>query len=98
MIEDMQIRNLSLQTQPCTSSKFPCSPATLASHRALGPDEIRAYLLYLTNDRRLAARADPHPHARAAPRQRRLEGANNSVAQIEAIGPLGGPLPYSKRL
>jgi site-specific recombinase XerD len=56
MIEDMQIRNLTLNTQRVYVEQvsrfarhFPKSP------EHLGPAEIRAYLLYLTNDRRLAA-------------------------------------------
>jgi integrase/recombinase XerD len=55
MIEDMQIRNLTLNTQRVYvanvgrfASYFRQSP------ERLGPTEIRAYLLYLANDRRLS--------------------------------------------
>ena len=55
MLEDMQIRNLSSSTQRAYvehvarfARHFGRSPA------ALGPEEIRAYQIYLTNDRQLA--------------------------------------------
>ena len=56
MIEDMQIRNLTLNTQRVyveQVSRFARHFRKSPEH--LGPAEIRAYLLYLTNDRRLAA-------------------------------------------
>jgi site-specific recombinase XerD len=56
MIEDMQIRNLTLNTQRVYveqvvrfTRRFRKSP------EHLGPAEIRTYLLYLANDKRLAA-------------------------------------------
>jgi len=56
MIEDMQIRNLTPNTQRVYVEQV----GRFARHfgkspEQLGPDEIRAYLLFLTNDRRLAA-------------------------------------------
>ena len=56
MIEDMQLRNLALQTQSAYIMQvslfaryFNKSPAIL------GPEDIRAYQLYLTNENRLTA-------------------------------------------
>ena len=51
MIEDMQIRNLTLNTQRVYVEKV----SRFARHfrkspEHLGPAEVRAYLLYLTND------------------------------------------------
>jgi hypothetical protein len=51
MLEDMQIRNLSLNTQRASTE----SVARFARHfhrspAALGPDEIRTYLVYLTGE------------------------------------------------
>lgn len=56
MIEDMQIRNLTLNTQRVYAEQV----GRFARHfrkspEDLGPAEIRSYLLFLTNDRRLAA-------------------------------------------
>jgi len=56
MIEDMQIRNLTLNTQRVYVEQV----VRFARHFRkspdhLGPAEIRTYLLYLANDRRLAA-------------------------------------------
>jgi integrase/recombinase XerD len=55
MLEDMQVRNLSPHTQ-CSYvqqvSRFARHFAT--SPERLGPDEIRAYQIYLTNDKKLA--------------------------------------------
>ncbi|MBM4042972.1 MAG: integrase, partial [Planctomycetes bacterium] len=55
MIEDMQVRNLSPRTQESYlfqaglfARHFDRSPALL------GPEEIRAYQLYLTNEKKLA--------------------------------------------
>jgi site-specific recombinase XerC len=55
MLEDMQIRNLSPLTQRAYAEHvarfarhFRCSPGRL------GPDEIRQYLVYLTNEKHLA--------------------------------------------
>jgi hypothetical protein len=55
MTEDMQVRNLSPHTQRAYiqhvslfARHFGKSPAVL------GPEEIRAYQLYLTNERKLA--------------------------------------------
>ena len=56
MLEDMQVRNLSPHTQTSYvqhvsrfARHFQQSPA------GLGPEEIRAYQVYLTNDRKLAS-------------------------------------------
>ena len=55
MVEDMQVRNLSAHTQKCYVQQvsrfarhFKKSPETL------GPEEIRSYQVYLTNEKRLA--------------------------------------------
>ena len=55
MLEDMQVRNLALNTQESYLQQvtqfarhFGRSPKTL------GPEEIRAYQVYLTNERKLA--------------------------------------------
>jgi site-specific recombinase XerD len=56
MIEDMQIRNMSPNTQRVYVAQvahFACY--FRKSPDLLGPPEIRSYLLYLANDRRLAA-------------------------------------------
>ena len=55
MLEDMQVRNLS----PHTQTTYVQHVARFARHfqqspEALGPEEIRAYQLYLTTDRKLA--------------------------------------------
>ena len=56
MIEDMQIRNLTLNTQRAYVAqivRFACH--FRKSPDLLGPAEIRAYLIHLTQERRLAA-------------------------------------------
>jgi hypothetical protein len=56
MIEDMQIRNLTPNTQRVYSAnvfRFACH--FRKSPDRLGPPEIRSYLLHLTRERRLAA-------------------------------------------
>jgi integrase/recombinase XerD len=56
MIEDMQIRNLTPNTQRVYVAhlvRFACY--FRKSPELLGPAEIRAYLIHLTQDRRLAA-------------------------------------------
>jgi integrase/recombinase XerD len=55
MIEDMQVRNLSPGTQACYVQHV----ALFARHfnrspQVLGPEEIRAYQVYLTNQKKLA--------------------------------------------
>jgi site-specific recombinase XerD len=55
MLEDMQLRNLSLRTQ----KKYLFEVARFAQHfnrspELLGPEEIRTYLLYLSQERRLS--------------------------------------------
>jgi integrase/recombinase XerD len=55
MIEDMQLRNLSLHTQDTYVQQV----SLFARHfnrspEALGPEEIRSYQVYLTNARKLA--------------------------------------------
>src|ERR1017187_10709621 len=55
MIEDMQVRNLALNTQRAyleQVSRF--SRHFNKSPEQLGPDDIRAYQVYLTNERKLA--------------------------------------------
>jgi integrase/recombinase XerD len=55
MIGDMQVRNLSLHTQ----ASYVQQVSLFARHfrqspQALDPEEVRAYQLYLTNERKLA--------------------------------------------
>ena len=55
MTEDMQVRNLSLQTQ----TTYVQQVSLFAGHfnkspEILGPEEIRSYQVYLTNERKLA--------------------------------------------
>jgi integrase/recombinase XerD len=55
MTEDMQVRNLALNTQTCYLQQV----ALFARHfhkspEELGPEEIRAYQVYLTNEKKLA--------------------------------------------
>jgi site-specific recombinase XerD len=55
MTEDMQVRNLSPHTQATylhQVARFACH--FRQSHEALGPEEIRAYQVYLTVEKRLA--------------------------------------------
>jgi len=55
MLEDMQIRNLSLNTQRAyTESVARYARYFHRSPAALGPDEIRTYLVYLACERKLA--------------------------------------------
>jgi integrase/recombinase XerD len=58
MIEDMQIRNLSVRTQEC----YVLQVSLFARHfskspELLGPEQIRAYQIYLTNERKLATKS-----------------------------------------
>jgi integrase/recombinase XerD len=56
MIDDMQIRNLTPNTQRvyvAQVARFACY--FRKSPELLGPDEIRTYLIHLTRERRLAA-------------------------------------------
>src|SRR5436305_15017626 len=55
MTEDMQVRNLALNTQTCYVQQV----SLFARHfdkspEQLGPEEIRAYQVYLTNEKKLA--------------------------------------------
>jgi integrase/recombinase XerD len=55
MIEDMQVRNFS----PHTQNSYVQQVSLFARHfskspEGLGPDEIRSYQVYLTNERKLA--------------------------------------------
>ena len=55
MTEDMQVRNLALNTQTCYVQQV----SLFARHfdkspEELGPDDIRAYQVYLTNEKKLA--------------------------------------------
>ena len=55
MIEDLQIRNLSLETQ----RQYVLQVSLFARHfdkspELLGPEQIRAYQIYLTNEKKLA--------------------------------------------
>jgi len=58
MIEDMQIRNLSVHTQKC----YVLQVSLFARHfskspELLGPEQIRAHQIYLTNERKLATKS-----------------------------------------
>jgi len=58
MIEDMQIRNLSVYTQKC----YVLQVSLFARHfskspELLGPEQIRAYQIYLTNEKKLATKS-----------------------------------------
>ncbi len=58
MIEDMQIRNLSVHTQKC----YVLQVSLFARHfskspELLGPEQIRAYQIYLTNEKKLATKS-----------------------------------------
>jgi site-specific recombinase XerD len=58
MTEDMQIRNLSVHTQKC----YVLQVSLFARHfskspELLGPEQIRAYQIYLTNERKLATKS-----------------------------------------
>ncbi|MGF6413511.1 site-specific integrase [Paraburkholderia sp. MM5482-R1] len=55
MLHDMQLRNLALNTQKTYLQQV----SRFARHfqrspEALGPDEIRAWIIHLTNERKLA--------------------------------------------
>lgn len=50
--EDMQVRNLALHTQTSQVSLF--ARHFHKSPEALGPEEIRSYQVYLTNEKKLA--------------------------------------------
>jgi site-specific recombinase XerD len=55
MTEDMQVRNLALNTQTSYLQQVSLFARYFdKSPELLGPDEIRAYQVYLTNDRKLA--------------------------------------------
>jgi hypothetical protein len=55
MIEDMQVRNLSPETQACyVQQDLLFARYFNQSPQALGSEELRAYQVYLTNERRLA--------------------------------------------
>jgi integrase/recombinase XerD len=55
MIEDMQVRNLSPETQACYVQQVSLFARYFnQSPQALGPEEIRGYQVYLTNERKLA--------------------------------------------
>lgn len=58
MLEDMQIRNLS----PHTQQSYVQQVSQFARHfgkspEQLGPEEIRAYQVYLTNEKKLAPKS-----------------------------------------
>jgi integrase/recombinase XerD len=55
MLEDMQVRNLALNTQRCYVQQV----SLFARHfnkspERLGPEDIRSYQVYLTNEKKLA--------------------------------------------
>ena len=55
MIEDMQVRNLSPHTQKCYVQRVSLFARYFSkSPEVLAPEDIRAYQVYLTNDKKLA--------------------------------------------
>ena len=67
MTEDMQVRNLS----PHTQTSYVQQVSLFARHfnkspEALGPEDIRTYQVYLTNEKKLAPGFDPHRCRRPA--------------------------------
>lgn len=55
MTEDMQVRNLALNTQECYVQQVSLFARYFGqSPEQLGPDEIRTYQVYLTNEKKLA--------------------------------------------
>src|SRR5262245_62054097 len=55
MTEDMQVRNLALNTQTCYVQQVSLFARYFnKSPEQLGPEDIRAYQVYLTNDKKLA--------------------------------------------
>ena len=66
MPEDMQIRNLAVNTQDRTFNRSHFSRATSTGHRTIGARHIRAYQVYLTKEKKLATEFDPHCHFRTS--------------------------------
>ena len=67
MTEDMQVRNLALNTQ----TSYVQQVSLFARHfdkspELLGPDDIRTYQIYLTNEKKLATSSNPHRCGRPA--------------------------------
>ena len=69
MTEDMQVRNLALSTQTSYVQQVSLFARYFnKSPEVLGPEEIRAYQIYLTNEKKMApgsvliAVAAPHRH------------------------------------
>ncbi len=55
MIEDMQVRNLSVHTQKCYVLQVSLFARYFnKSPELLGPEQIRAYQVYLTNEKKLS--------------------------------------------
>jgi len=55
MTEDMQVRNLALNTQTCYVQQVSLFVRHFdKSPEQLGPEDIRAYQVYLTNEKKLA--------------------------------------------
>jgi len=55
MMEDMQVRNLSPHTQACYAQQVSLFARHFSkSPEVLGPEEIRSYQVYLTNEKKLA--------------------------------------------
>jgi site-specific recombinase XerD len=55
MMEDMQVRNLSPLTQTCYVQQVSLFARHFSkSPEVLGPEEIRSYQVYLTNEKKLA--------------------------------------------
>ena len=55
MTEDMQVRNLALNTQTCYVQQLSLFVRHFdKSPEQLGPEDIRAYQVYLTNEKKLA--------------------------------------------
>ena len=107
MTEDMQVRNLALNTQTCYVQQV----SLFARHfdkspEQLGPEDIRAYQVYLTNEKKLATWLRPHRRRRFAISlqglsQKGLElrgrhsGTEEAAETASSPEPGGGP-PFSE--
>ena len=55
MLEDRQVRNLALNTKPSYGQKVSLSARHFnQSPELLGPEDIRSYQVYLTNEKKLS--------------------------------------------
>ncbi len=67
MLEDMQIRNLAVNTQESYVQQVSLFARYFnQSPERSGPEQIRAYQVYLTNDKEVSHWFDPYRHLRAS--------------------------------